>query len=134
MKKDLVLMRDPREPNELSSEDREALNGERLLVRRIGALPGEDIVCMDNPENKIELGPNEVWVTTDNHQNARDAPDSRTFGPVDATEHVFGRVIYSIRSAVDHGPVRNPDPKSQSWDKMWVFDLDPEDFLKLYNK
>lgn len=36
----------------------------------------------------------------------QEAKDSRMFGPVPMTD-IVGRVIYSLRTAVDHGPVQN---------------------------
>lgn len=36
----------------------------------------------------------------------QEAYDSRTFGPV-STADIVGRAIYCLRTAVDHGPVRN---------------------------
>jgi len=136
-REDLVLMRDPREPHELSPKEKAelALGGGSggLLVRRVVAVPGEEIVCVNNEDETIVLDNNEVWVMADNADvSASDALDSRTFGPVDATAHVFGRVFYSIRSAVDHGPVKNPNPSSQSFDRLWTEDVDIDGFLELY--
>ena len=38
--------------------------------------------------------------------NLQEANDSRLFGPVNMTD-IVGRVIYCLRTAVDHGPVQN---------------------------
>jgi hypothetical protein len=135
---DLVLMRDPREPHNNKGKGVEEGS---LLVRRVTGLPGETIQSQSNPEHQIELKQNEVWVEADKWVEDRASSeeeltqagiDSRVFGPVDCEDHVFGRVIYSIRSAVDHGPVANLSPESQSWDQLWASDLDVEEILELY--
>ena len=136
---DLVLMRDPREPQKGEGKGLKEEGG--LLVRRVTGLPGEIIQSASNPENQIELKPNEVWVEADkwvedqasSEEELTEAVDSKVFGPVDCEDHVFGRVIYSIRSAVDHGPVNNLSPESQSWDQLWASDLDVEEIMELYS-
>lgn len=40
------------------------------------------------------------------HSKWQEAHDSRVFGPIQMTD-IVGRVIYSMRTAVDHGPVVN---------------------------
>jgi len=56
---DIVLMKDPR------GEDGPR---ERLLVRRIGALPGETVESASNSEDNLKLEPHEVWVMADNDE------------------------------------------------------------------
>ena len=136
---DLVLMRDPRSP-----DDREE-GQPSLLVRRVAALPGEVIQSVNNPEYHIELEPNEIWVMADNNDDDGEgdeslprglAVDSRTFGPLDFEAHIFGRVIYSIRSRVDHGPVINKSSASRKWDEAWAENVTIdtiEEILKLYD-
>ena len=138
---DLVLMKDPRDPEDVSEEERAEFAG-RLLARRIGALPGETIVSASDSDNAVDLAANQVWVMADNYEAGESdtilPPDSRTFGPVDATKHIFGRVVYSIRSAVDHGPILNPSPRSQAADRSSATALDDhvvvQDFLNIYNR
>ena len=56
---DMVLLKDPR-----------GADGprERLLVRRIGALPGETVESASNPEDNLKLAPHELWVMADNDE------------------------------------------------------------------
>ena len=58
--------------------------------------------------------------------------DSRTFGPVDARHHVFGRVVYSIRSAADHSPVRNPSRRSRAMDGAMALALDDHEIIQKF--
>mmetsp|Transcript_6747 Transcript_6747/g.24319 ORF Transcript_6747/g.24319 Transcript_6747/m.24319 type:complete len:121 (-) Transcript_6747:77-439(-) len=104
-----------------------------LLVRRIGALPGEAVVSASDDSVSLELDSHEVWVMADNEDSGEALPaDSRTFGPVDARHHVFGRVVYSIRSAADHSPVRNPSRRSRAMDGAMALALDDHEIIQKF--
>mmetsp|Transcript_4456 Transcript_4456/g.7811 ORF Transcript_4456/g.7811 Transcript_4456/m.7811 type:complete len:195 (-) Transcript_4456:292-876(-) len=75
----------------------------RKYVRRVTAMPGEELVS-DRPEDEpIVLPPNHCWVSCDNEKGK---PDSRFFGPLNF-DKVIGRVIYAMRSATDHSRIVN---------------------------
>jgi signal peptidase I len=81
----------------------------RTLIRRISALEGDELV--DAVNARVYVVPKDhAWVTADADEDAATTrpthEDSRTFGPVDARELAW-RVMYSMRSAVDHAVVEN---------------------------
>ncbi|KAL4337077.1 hypothetical protein AHAS_Ahas12G0074100 [Arachis hypogaea] len=91
---DVVVMKDPQKPD-------------NYLVRRLMAVEGYEMVSTDEKEEPFVLDKDQCWVVADNEKlKAKEANDSRTFGPVQMTD-IVGRVIYCLRSAVDHGRVHN---------------------------
>ncbi|WOH01777.1 hypothetical protein DCAR_0521162 [Daucus carota subsp. sativus] len=91
---DVVVVRDPEK-----SENR--------LVRRVAAIEGHEMVSKDEKDEPFVLEEDQCWVLADNDNlKPKEARDSRMFGPVPMTD-IVGRVIYSLRTAVDHGPVQN---------------------------
>ncbi|KAL9239740.1 hypothetical protein vseg_014034 [Gypsophila vaccaria] len=91
---DVVVLKDPDNPT-------------NFLVRRLAALEGYEMVSKDEKEEPFVLDKDECWVLADNEAlKPKEAKDSRIFGPVQMTD-IIGRVIYCLRNAVDHGPVRN---------------------------
>ncbi|CAD6264412.1 unnamed protein product [Miscanthus lutarioriparius] len=91
---DVVLLKDPEK-----SDD--------LIIRRLAALEGYEMVSNDEKDEPFVLEKDQCWVVADNLAlKPKEARDSRLFGPVPMTD-ILGRVIYSLRTAVDHGPVEN---------------------------
>ncbi|KAK6937769.1 hypothetical protein RJ641_031277 [Dillenia turbinata] len=91
---DVVVVKDP-------------TNTENYLVRRLAAIEGYEMVSKDEKDEPFVLDKDECWVLSDNENlKAKEANDSRLFGPVSVTD-IVGRVIYCLRTAVDHGPVQN---------------------------
>eukprot|EP00182_Erythrolobus_australicus_P003275 CAMPEP_0185831622 /NCGR_PEP_ID=MMETSP1353-20130828/1603_1 /TAXON_ID=1077150 /ORGANISM="Erythrolobus australicus, Strain CCMP3124" /LENGTH=148 /DNA_ID=CAMNT_0028529703 /DNA_START=185 /DNA_END=631 /DNA_ORIENTATION=- len=77
----------------------------RKYVRRVSAMPGEEMVSKKNGEPPLVIPENHCWVTCDNPDGK---PDSRWFGPL-ALNNIIGRVLYVARSATDHARIRNSD-------------------------
>ncbi|KAG5112792.1 hypothetical protein JHK82_036061 [Glycine max] len=91
---DVVVMKDPEKPD-------------NYLLRRLTAIEGYEVVSTDEKDEPFILEKDQCWVEAENEKlNAKEAKDSRTFGPVQMTD-IVGRVIYCLRSAVDHGRVQN---------------------------
>ncbi|KAK1355774.1 SAP-like protein BP-73-like [Heracleum sosnowskyi] len=91
---DIVVMKDPEK-------------SENHLVRRLAAVEGYEMVSKDEKEEPFVLEKDQCWVLADNENlKPKEAKDSRIFGPVPMTD-IVGRVIYCLRTAVDHGPVQN---------------------------
>lgn len=87
---DVVVVEDPEEPV-------------RRYVRRVAAMEGGEMVSEEDGDEPFRIPPEHCWVVRENAA-AVDARDSTLFGPV-ALRHVVGRVMYAIRSSVDHGRV-----------------------------
>uniref|UniRef100_A0AAU7LJL2 MADS70 n=1 Tax=Hippophae rhamnoides TaxID=193516 RepID=A0AAU7LJL2_9ROSA len=91
---DVVVLKDPEKP-------------EGYIVRRLAAVEGYEMASTDEKDEPFVLENNECWVLADNpNLKPKEANDSRKFGPVPMTD-IAGRVIYCLRTAVDHGPVQN---------------------------
>ncbi|KAL1826016.1 hypothetical protein DCAR_0314220 [Daucus carota subsp. sativus] len=91
---DVVVMKDPEK-------------SENHLVRRLAAVEGYEMVSKDEKEEPFVLEKDQCWVLADNENlKPKEAKDSRIFGPVPMTD-IVGRVIYCLRTAVDHGPIQN---------------------------
>ncbi|ESW16886.1 hypothetical protein PHAVU_007G192500 [Phaseolus vulgaris] len=92
---DVVLLKDPEKPD-------------NYLVRRLTAIEGYEMVSTDENDESFTLEKDQCWVEAENEKlkAKQEANDSRTFGPVQMTD-IVGRVIYCLRSAVDHGRVQN---------------------------
>lgn len=91
---DVVVLKDPEKMD-------------NYLVRRLTAVEGFEMVSSDEKDEPFVLEKDECWVVADNQKlKAKEAYDSRTFGPVQMSD-IVGRVIYCLRTAVDHGPVQN---------------------------
>uniref|UniRef100_A0A0D9W1Q6 Uncharacterized protein n=1 Tax=Leersia perrieri TaxID=77586 RepID=A0A0D9W1Q6_9ORYZ len=58
-----------------------------------------------------------------------EARDSRVFGPVPMTD-ILGRVVYSLRTAVDHGPVENSRMAMNQDSSVLAVELDVEEMAK----
>ncbi|KAF7818427.1 Mitochondrial inner membrane protease [Senna tora] len=91
---DVVLLKDPEKKN-------------NHLIRRLAAIEGNEMVSKNEEDEPFVLEEDQCWVLADNQNlKPKEAYDSRIFGPVKMTD-IVGRVIYCLRSAVDHGPVEN---------------------------
>ncbi|KAM7254139.1 hypothetical protein ACFE04_031821 [Oxalis oulophora] len=114
---DVVVVR---EPESLGS----------YLVRRLAATEGYEMVSADEKDEPFVLEKDQCWLLADNETlKPKDANDSRTFGPVPMT-NIVGRVIYCLRTAVDHGPVQN-SPYSMRKDRpVLEVELDVDEMAK----
>lgn len=75
----------------------------RTLIRRVTAVEGDELVDATNASVYV-VPQDHAWVTADAEDERHE--DSRSFGPVDMRA-IEWRVIYSLRTAVDHGEVEN---------------------------
>ena len=95
-----------------------------VLVRRIAAMPGDQMLS-DSAELEpfvIPLG--HCWVLADNPAEVvTHSVDSRFFGLL-PLENIRGRVIYNGYDKRDHGAVRNSPQATQSDDILLKFELD----------
>ncbi|KAJ8632979.1 hypothetical protein MRB53_026315 [Persea americana] len=114
---DVVILKDPEK-----SDD--------YLVRRLAAIEGYEMVSTDEKDKPFVLEEDECWVVSDNEAlKPKDARDSRTFGPVPMTD-IVGRVIYSLRTAVDHGPVQNSRFGMQKDSPVLAVELDIDEMAR----
>ncbi|GMP90655.1 hypothetical protein CsSME_00041675 [Camellia sinensis var. sinensis] len=91
---DMVVLKDPQKTD-------------NYLVRRLAAIEGYEMVSTNEKDVPFVLEKDQCWVLSDNENlKPKEANDSRRFGPLPMTD-IVGRVIYSLRTAVDHGPVKN---------------------------
>lgn len=75
----------------------------RKYVRKIAALEGA-AMHSEHDDPAFNIPKSHCWVERENHDF--NAPDSLSFGPL-SLNNVIGRVMYAIRSATDHGRVKN---------------------------
>ncbi|KAK3144926.1 hypothetical protein QOZ80_4AG0319820 [Eleusine coracana subsp. coracana] len=114
---DVVLLKDPEK-----SDD--------LIIRRLAALEGYEMVSNDEKDEPFVLEKDQCWVLADNQAlKPKEARDSRLFGPVPMTD-ILGRVIYSLRTAVDHGPVENSPVAMNQDAPILAVELDVEEMAK----
>jgi len=114
---DAVVLKDPN-------------NSDKYLVRRLAAVGGSEMVSGDEKEEPFVLEKDQCWLTAENLElKAKEAYDSRTFGPV-STADIVGRVIYCLRTAVDHGPVRNSHAAMGRDSPILAVELDVEEMAK----
>lgn len=101
-----------------------------LLVRRLAAVEGYEMVSKDEKEEPFVLEKDECWVLSDNEAlKPKEAKDSRTFGPVHMSD-IIGRVIYCLRTTVDHGPVQNSQLSMQKDSSVLEVELDVDEMTK----
>jgi len=111
---DVVMLKDPQ-------------NEKQELVRRVAAIEGEEMVSSKDEDEPFQLDPGMCWVLCDNESiNAKDAQDSRSFGPL-PLQNIIGRAIYSSRSAVEHGVVMNSELAMRDDYPVLVAELDVEE-------
>ncbi|KAJ7972645.1 Peptidase S24/S26A/S26B/S26C family protein [Quillaja saponaria] len=114
---DVVVLKDP-----------EKLDN--YLVRRLAAIEGYEMASTDEKDEPFVLEEDQCWVLADNENlKAKEANDSRMFGPVHMTD-IVGRVIYSLRTAVDHGPVQNSHFSMQKDSPVLEVELDVDEMAK----
>ncbi|KFK31222.1 hypothetical protein AALP_AA6G084300 [Arabis alpina] len=114
---DAVVLKDPND-------------SDKYLVRRLAAVEGFEMVSGDVKEEPFVIEKDQCWVTAENQElKANEAYDSRTFGPV-STADIIGRAIYCLRTAVDHGPVRNSDTAMGQDSPVLAVELDVEEMAK----
>eukprot|EP00257_Ricinus_communis_P022793 XP_015582623.1 uncharacterized protein LOC8275979 isoform X3 [Ricinus communis] len=90
-------------------------NTDNFLVRRLAAVEGYEMVSSDEKDEPFVLENDQCWVLADNEKlKPKEANDSRKFGPVPMSG-IVGRVIYCLRTAVDHGPVQNRFGDLSNW-------------------
>ncbi|KAL2321052.1 hypothetical protein Fmac_030021 [Flemingia macrophylla] len=114
---DLVVLKNP------EKED-------NYLVRRLTAIEGYEMVSTNDKDEPFVLEKDQCWVEAENKNlKPKEARDSRSFGPVDMTD-IVGRVIYRLRTCVDHGCVRNSHSSMlKDWPVLAV-ELDVEEMSK----
>lgn len=114
---DVVMLQDPEKQ-------------EDFLVRRLAAIEGYEMVSKDEKDEPFVLEKDQCWVVSDNESlKPKEARDSRVFGPVPMS-NIVGRVIYSLRSAVDHGPVQNSHLATNQDSPVLAVELDVEEMAR----
>ncbi|XP_054800408.1 uncharacterized protein LOC129304682 [Prosopis cineraria] len=114
---DVVILKDPEKRN-------------NHLVRRLAAIEGYEMVSANEKDEPFVLEQDQCWVLADNQNlKPKEAYDSRIFGPVQMTD-IVGRVIYCLRSAVDHGPVQNSHFGMQRDSPVLAVELDIDEMAK----
>ncbi|GMP99393.1 hypothetical protein CsSME_00046876 [Camellia sinensis var. sinensis] len=114
---DVVVVKDP-------------VNTDNYLVRRLAAIEGYEMVSTDEKDEPFVLEKDQCWVLSDNENlKPKEAKDSRIFGPVPMTD-IVGRVIYCLRTAVDHGPVQNSHFSMRKDSPVLEVELDVDEMAK----
>ncbi|GLJ45247.1 hypothetical protein SUGI_0952350 [Cryptomeria japonica] len=114
---DVVALKDPQNPD-------------NSIVRRLAAVEGEEMLSTDEKEEPFFLEKDQCWVISDNESlSPKDACDSRIFGPVPMS-NILGRVIYCLRSSVDHGPIINSDVAMQKDSPVLAMELDVDEMAR----
>lgn len=114
---DMVMLKDPEKPDD-------------VLVRRLTAIEGYEMVSKDEKEEPFILEKDQCWVLSENESlKAKEAKDSRLFGPVPMSS-IIGRAIYALRSAVDHGPVQNSHLATTHDSSVLAVELDVDELAK----
>ncbi|KAF5459379.1 hypothetical protein F2P56_023331, partial [Juglans regia] len=119
---DVVLLRDPMKSHN------------NFLVRRLAGIGGyHEMVSKDEKEEPFVLENNQCWVSSDNENlKPEEANDSRNFGPV-PLRNIVGRVIYSMRTVGDHGPVQNSNSSMEVDSKVLEIELDVDEMTKIHS-
>ncbi|KAF2292716.1 hypothetical protein GH714_027245 [Hevea brasiliensis] len=105
-------------------------NSESYLVRRLAASEGHEMVSNDGKDEPFVLEKDQCWVLADNEKlKPTEANDSRIFGPVPMSD-IVGRVIYCLRTPVDHGPVQNSHFSMRVDSPVLEVELDVEEMAK----
>ncbi|XP_042517946.1 uncharacterized protein LOC122091840 [Macadamia integrifolia] len=105
-------------------------NPDNYMVRRLAAIEGYEMVSTDEKDEPFVLEKDECWVLSDNEAlKPKEAKDSRAFGPVPMT-NIVGRVIYAMRTAVDHGPVQNSDFSMRKDSPVLEVELDVDEMAR----
>ncbi|XP_022156611.1 uncharacterized protein LOC111023476 [Momordica charantia] len=114
---DVVVVKEPEKP-------------QNYLVRRLAAIEGYEMASTDEKDEPFVLEKDQCWVLADNEKlKPKEANDSRTFGPVPMSD-IVGRVIYCLRTAVDHGPVQNSYFSMRKDSPVLEVELDVDEMAK----
>ncbi|KAJ0589269.1 putative lexA/Signal peptidase-like superfamily [Helianthus annuus] len=114
---DVVVMKDPEK-------------SDNYLVRRLAAIEGYEMVSKDEKDEPFVLEKDQCWVLADNDKlKPKEAKDSRLFGPV-SMDDIIGRVLYCLRTAVDHGPIQNSQFSMQKDLPVLEVELDVDEMAK----
>ncbi|KAL0927711.1 hypothetical protein M5K25_001912 [Dendrobium thyrsiflorum] len=114
---DVVVMKDPEKPND-------------CIVRRLAAVEGYEMASKNEKDEPFILEKDQCWVLSDDESlKPKEARDSRLFGPVPMSG-ILGRVIYAMRSAVDHGPVQNSHLAMDKDTSVLSVELDVDEMAK----
>ncbi|KAG2654819.1 uncharacterized protein LOC120657554 isoform X2 [Panicum virgatum] len=118
---DVVLVRHPKSPS-------------HYLVRRLGAIGGCEMVSTDEKDEPFVLARDQCWLQLDNQSvSPKVTGDSRVFGPV-PIHSICGRVIYSLRTSVDHGPVQDSRSAMEQDSPVVAVELDLQALVNIANK
>ncbi len=80
---------------------------QQVLVRRLAAVEGEEMVSDDTELASWSLPQGHCWVLTEADTfKPNEVIDSRSFGPL-PVENIIGRVVYQCQSPTEHGPTSN---------------------------
>ncbi|KAK9836135.1 hypothetical protein WJX81_004302 [Elliptochloris bilobata] len=97
-----------------------------LLVRRVAAIEGQELVADDPQNTSYVLPAGHCWVLADNPALAPPhVIDSRSFGPLPASL-ICGRIVYSGRPT-DHGPVKNSYEATDADKLVLAIELDVDE-------
>lgn len=116
---DVVALKDPQNPD-------------NCIVRRLAAVEGDEMVSTDEKDEPFVLENDQCWVVSDNESlspKVLEAADSRIFGPVPMSD-ILGRVIYCLRSSVDHGPIKNSETAMQRDSPVLAVELDIDELAR----
>lgn len=114
----------------LAVPDPDGMAEPHVMVRRVAASEGEEMVSDDPEDEPWRLAAGHCWVLADNTSLApRDVLDSRSFGPL-PYEKVLGRVLYSAAAPSRHGPIENSDAAAAEDGPVLAAELDAEEFSK----
>ncbi|CAI8602828.1 unnamed protein product [Vicia faba] len=114
---DVVVLKNPEKPDD-------------YLVRRLAATGGYEMASTDQKDESFVLERGQCWVVAENEKlKVKEANDSRTFGPIQMT-NIVGRVLYCLRSAVDHGRVQNSPFSMQNDSPVLEVELDVDEMAK----
>lgn len=114
---DVVVLKDPEKPSD-------------YLVRRLAAIEGYEMVSNNEKDEPFVLEEDQCWVLADNESvKPKDARDSRLLGPLNL-KSIVGRVLYSLRSPVDHGPVENSHAGMNRDLAILAVELDVSEMMK----
>ncbi|CAL5425072.1 unnamed protein product [Camellia sinensis] len=117
---DMVVLKDPQKTD-------------NYLVRRLAAIEGYEMVSTNEKDVPFVLEKDQCWVLSDNENlKPKEANDSRRFGPLPMTD-IVGRVIYSLRTAMDHGPVKNSHLSMRRDSSVLAVELDVDEMTKNHN-
>lgn len=106
---------------------------DHVMVRRVAALEGDEMVSDDPDCEPFTIPKDHAWVLADNEKlEPKEAIDSRVFGPI-PMQSILGRVIYAAQSATNHGYVENSIDAMELDAPVLEAELDMDRLLVLRN-